>query len=186
GARVTHLCIFSPYQQDGDPIGVRMTGIRSGLFTDAVSRRKDQPGEKRERWPDVVTLLEEAVHELGGLKCGERISFSPEAEYCGVRGHPLLKVAFQNLINHRADRSPEGTGVRISLSADIKGINISIVDDNANIDSPRNRPITHREESSDGLETERGIIELHGGELRADNGLGPGGSSVISLPWSEN
>lgn len=106
----------------------------------------------------------------------------------------LLARAIENLVTNAIVHSPEGGAVAISVSADAGRITLAVEDEGAGIPADARELVFGRFERLDatsperpgtglGLYIVRGIVEAHGGTVRAGSGTGGRGTRmVLELP----
>ena len=174
------------------------------LVTDIsnASRLDAELGREDPHPVDLTRLLGDVVHAYeASLKPGEipvRIIGGEDALFVSGREGPISQV-FRNLIDNARSFSPPEGDVRLSLSRS-RGQIVGIVEDDGpgmppeNLETVFERFYTSRPKgaafggnSGLGLSIARQIIEAHGGNIRAENRLGPNGEVIgarfiVTLP----
>jgi len=187
GERDHYLCLFSPYDPDGETVGVRMTGIRSGLVASALPNLFNMHSEGSIEEVDIVSMVECAVREHREANGSDDVVFENGSGACGIRVHPVMKHAVSALLSHSARSTAHGRKISIGMSADVRGVTISISNGGRPVVPYGDQGSPMRDRGpNNSLLTAYGIVELHGGSILSDNGNEDGTSYIISLPWSRN
>ncbi len=112
-----------------------------------------------------------------------------------IKGHKFLEQVVLNLLENAIKYSGQGTEIRISLNADLKGIVLSVSDRGKGVPDIHKESIFERftriEDGSAimgeglGLAISKGICELHNGRIWVEDN--PGGGSIfrVFLPWDQ-
>lgn len=150
----------------------------------------------REDWIEVRELLGGALRRLRRELAGHEVVLSADEGLPALRGDPvLLEQALVNVLDNAAKYAPAGTPIEMAAQAADGHLRLSVADHGAGIpeaDRPRVFDMFHRVEAMDGqragtglgLAITRGMVEAHGGRVRA-TGRGDGGPGTrieIDLP----
>ncbi|MGA1819393.1 MAG: PAS domain-containing protein [Thermoplasmatota archaeon] len=187
GEKVLYLCLLSPYDPDGETVGVRMTGIRSGLVKNVLPELMGGRVGNGTEDVDVASLVEGIVREHREANCSQEVVLEQGTGACGIRVHPVLGRAVSTLLSHSARNSVQGRRLSVGMTSDVRGVTITILNDGGPSDIREDRE-TGREnlDANFDLVTAYGIVELHGGSIMNGGSDGNGGSFRISLPWTRS
>ena len=184
-------------KQDVGRLDRLITDISNASRLDAELSREPSRPVSLSRLLGDLTHLYDAVRREGEphvrLVSDERDSFTVPG-----REGPLGQV-FRNLIDNARSFSPPDGEVRVILSRDRARVTVGVEDDGPgmpqeSLETVFDRFYTSRPpgaafggNSGLGLSIARQIIEAHGGQVRAENRLGPGGETqgarfVVALP----
>ncbi|MGA1793217.1 MAG: hypothetical protein ACMUHM_04640 [Thermoplasmatota archaeon] len=187
GKKVRYLCFFSPYDPDGETVGVRMTGIMSELVQNALPELIGEGAGDAAENVDVASLLEGIVKEHRESDRSREVVFEHGSGACGVMVHPVLGNAVSTILSHSARGSSQGKRISVDLTSDLRGVTITILNYDPSTDANRGRkPFMDEPKANIDLLTACGIVELHGGSVRTEGGDDGGASYRISIPWTRN
>ncbi|MDO8297361.1 MAG: ATP-binding protein [Caulobacter sp.] len=179
--------LTSILKQDVGRLDRLVTDIANASRLDAELSR-DEP-----RRIDLARLIGDIVHVYGASATPGAVAvriIGPDAgETLAVAGRegPLGQV-FRNLIDNARSFSPPGGEVRVTLSGGRGKVEVAVEDDGPgippdNLETVFERFYTSRPKgtafggnSGLGLSIARQIVEAHGGEIHAENRLGPDGA----------
>lgn len=149
----------------------------------------------REEWIDPRELIGSAVRRLQRELAGHEVRIEAPADLRPIRGDPvLLEQALVNILDNAAKYAPAGTAIEVAASAAHPVLRIVVKDRGAGIseaDRPKVFDMFHRVEAMDvqragtglGLAITKGIVEAHGGTVRAaEPADGIGTAIEIELP----
>lgn len=144
-------------------------------------------------WNDLSDLIGVVMERLREEARGHEISVSCPSDIPLVKiDFNLIAQALHNIIHNALVHTPEGTAVSITVSRIDKGVAITVEDTGEGLQdgeteklfdkfyrSPAGRPHAGL---GLGLSIARGIVELHGGSVHAEGGVGHGARFIIMLP----
>lgn len=143
---------------------------------------------------ELQALLQEALEQFLPQAAERSIRLSSDGSHgpitvAGDRWRLMQVVS--NLLSNAVRLTPAGGEVRIAWSAEGGGVRLSVADTGPGIPEDElphlfqpfwQSPRTLRGGAGLGLTIVRGIVEAHGGEIRAESRQGEGSTFVIDLP----
>lgn len=145
---------------------------------------------------DVSSMVKRSIDTLYPKTEAYDISFDLDGEDFQITGHTMLEQVMVNLLDNAMKYSPEGSRIKIDLTADISGLTFSIEDQGEGVPDEYRKTIFQRFERGKhrdgiagtglGLAISKGIIEMHEGTIwNEDN---PKGGSIFkfNIPWTQN
>ncbi|CAA9511464.1 MAG: hypothetical protein AVDCRST_MAG05-3051, partial [uncultured Rubrobacteraceae bacterium] len=137
----------------------------------------------------VVTEAVSSVHPLLREK-GQTLEMDLPDALPGEGDPRLLEQAVVNLLENAHLHTPEGTRVLVSGRVSDDGLSLTVSDDGPGVPGSETeavfrrfyRPGSEEGGSGLGLAIVRGIVEMHGGTVRAENRPGGGAMFVVVLP----
>jgi len=154
----------------------------------------DQLGDHAAAPPAVFALgpfLHGVVASMSGLAARRKVDLRLELpKDCGhiTAWRVPLEGALSNLIDNAIHFSPAGGSVVLRAEADADRVRLTVTDQGPGIDrkllSRIFEPFVSGREGGTGLglAIARGVVERHGGELRADSRPGFGATFTVELP----
>ncbi len=144
---------------------------------------------------DLACALASVIAAQQAASGGRDFRVDAPASLPTVGDPELLSLALNNLVGNAVKYSPEGTPVDIHLQAEGNELRVIVADAGIGIpedDIPRIFERFHRAMNARGiagtgigLHLVRQIVELHGGTVRVDSGVGRGSRFVVRLPCVE-
>jgi signal transduction histidine kinase len=136
---------------------------------------------------DVVSSLS-ARAESGGVTL--RVETDGQGDLQPIRIDPLrIREVLTNLVTNALHHTPRGGSVLVKVSARADSVEVSVVDNGAGIaeaELPRIFDRFYKGPGSSGLglglTIARGLVEAHGGTIRAESRIGAGTTITVSLP----
>ncbi len=163
-------------------------------ITEAIELAKIESRELRleKAWTPVHEIVEDAVASLGEDEASRfSVDVRPELGLHVDAG--LVRRALSQILENAVKYSPQGSPVGVEAGPVANGVAIRIFDRGPGIDPSeldrvfekfyRGRRVKGRTEGTGmGLAIAKGIIEAHGGRIRAENRQGGGTLVTIQLP----
>ena len=140
----------------------------------------------------VVDLIEEARNAFvsGGGRHEVRVELSPELPRIMADGQRIVQVLL-NLFTNAARHAPAGTPIRVAAVRDGPRVAVSVSDKGIGI-APEALPRLFLKHAGNGhrvglgLAICRGLIEAHGGRIRAESpGVGQGATITFTVPLAD-
>jgi signal transduction histidine kinase len=142
---------------------------------------------------ELKPLLEESVRESTLAHPEVAVTVSTRGDLMARADPERLHQVLANLLENAIRHSPEGGGVSLSAFADRNRMVIEVADDGPGIPAHERARIFERFYRSDaarssadgfglGLAISRWIVDLHGGEIRAEGKQPTGCRMVVDLP----
>ena len=146
--------------------------------------------ERRET--DLVALVQGALEAARATTAEHSLSFEGPSALCAHVDPLRLEQVLTNLVDNAIKYSPAGGPIRVRLTAQDGGIEITVADRGLGV-APEHRPRmfdrffqAHGERRFGGmglgLYISRQIVELHGGVLRAEHPAEGGTCMLLRLP----
>jgi len=172
--------------------GKRLAGVADGATT---LRRVVEEGYVTDPDPvDVGAVVEAVVARHAGERPDADITVDVPAG-TAVRGDDRLSVAVDHLVENAVEHGGDAPRVAVSAERDPDGgvVRVSVADDGPGVPTAVREVITGVREVTQlqhntgvGLWIAAWVVEAYGGEIRFDDGLGGGGTTVtLVLPAAE-
>ena len=144
-------------------------------------------------WYDLGSLVNEVAGRLRRLTSGHRVVLDvpdglPPVQFDYVEIDQVLSNLVENAVNH----TPPGTEITITVRASGQQVEVAVADTGPGIPGdllphvfkPFYRGPQHAavQGSGLGLAVARGLVEAHGGRIRAENRSGGGARFAFTLP----
>ena len=147
---------------------------------------------------DTVVLVDRAVglFQTGGGRSNVRVDLPPDLPRV-LADRRRVEQVLTNLLSNAARHSPESSVIRVSAAMEGVHVAISVADDGVGVSAERLPYLFRRFFRAEGDERDRvgtglglavckGIVEAHGGRIRAESdGPGRGATFTFTLPAAE-
>jgi signal transduction histidine kinase len=171
---------------------------RLSSLSDNLMKLSALDSEKRPLNPQDFRLdkqLEKIALTLEPQWAAKALSIEADLAKCEYRGdEDLLSQVWMNLIHNAIKFTPEGGGIRVSLTIDENSVAVTVADTGVGIAPEDQRRIFERFYKADksrdralggnglGLSIVKKITKLHGGDVHLQSEEGKGATFTVSLP----
>jgi two-component system sensor histidine kinase KdpD len=150
-------------------------------------------------WHDLRSLVDDVLSRLRPVTARHRIIVNVPDDLPVFVDAVLMDQVLSNLIENAIKYTPPGTEVTVAARRRDDGVEIEVADRGPGIQlaalphifepfycadgqQPDRQPRTGPRGTGLGLAIARGLVEAHGGRIRAENRIGGGARFIISLP----
>lgn len=151
----------------------------------------------RSRWCDVVDIIGIVLKHVDDFKQDRNIVVKLPDDVPLILGdESLLEQVLVNVVSNAIKYSPNGSNILVELSNDLDQLYLSVADEGMGILANELDQIFEKFYRSDntkhvtgtglGLAICKGIVELHGGTIKAKPNVGKGTVVTITLPYTAN
>ncbi|MER7128079.1 sensor histidine kinase [Streptosporangium saharense] len=179
---------------------VESEAVRMGLLVDdlLMLARLDQQRPMAMRPVDLLAIAADATHDARILAPSREVTLTVDGAALIVSGDEVrLRQVVGNLTNNALTHTPDGTPVRMTLSAQGSTAVVEVTDEGPGlsaeqcervferfyrVDSSRGRRAPEDGGSGLGLAIVAAIVEAHGGTVAVDSDLGKGSTFRVTFP----